>query len=319
MELKDSRILITGGAGFVGSHIADLLVKEEVLEIVVLDNLLRGKIENLENATKSGKVTFIEGDIRDKVLLEKLIKGIDFVFHQAAVRITRCAEYPREGYEIMSDGTLNVIEACVKEKVKKLIAASSASVYGLADYFPTDETHHPYNNRTFYGALKASNELMLRAFYEMYGLDYIVLRYFNVYGPRMDIHGAYTEVLIKWLDCIDEGKPPLIFGDGKQAMDFIYVEDVARANILAAKSNITDDVFNIASGKETTLLELLEALLKVLGSSLKPEFKEERKVNPVSRRLASIEKAERLLGFKINIGLEEGLRKLIEWRRKVKL
>ena len=315
MNLTNSRIFITGGAGFIGSHIADLLIKEDVSEIIVLDNLLRGRVENLQDTMESGKVTFVEGDIRDKSLVEKLTKGVDYVFHQAAVRITRCAEYPRECHEVMSEGTLNVIEACVKEKVKKLIAASSASVYGLADNFPTNEIHHPYNNRTLYGALKASNELTMRAFHEMYGLNYVALRYFNVYGPRMDIYGAYTEVLIRWMDCIDEGKSPLIFGDGKQTMDFVYVEDVARANILAVKSDAIDDVFNIACGKETSLLELLETLLKVMGSTLKPEFREERKVNPVRRRLASVEKAKRLLGFKTEIELEKGLRKLLEWRK----
>src|SRR3972149_3443779 len=314
MNLKNSRVFITGGAGFIGSHIADLLIKEDVSEIIVLDNLLRVRVVNLQDSMESRKITFVEGDIRDKSLIEKLTKGIDYIFHQAAVRITRCAEYPRECHEVMSEGTLNVIEACVKEKVKKLIAASSASVYGLADNFPTNEIHHPYNNRTLYGALKASNELTMRAFHEMYGLNYVALRYFNVYGPRMDIYGAYTEVLIRWMDCIDEGKSPLIFGDGKQTMDFVYVEDVARANILAVKGDATDDVFNIASGKETSLLELLETLLKVMGSTLKPEFREERKVNPVHRRLASVEKVKKFLDFNAKFNLEEGLKALVAWR-----
>jgi len=314
MILKGSTVFITGGAGFVGSHITDLLLKEDVSEIRILDNLLRGRIENIEDAMRSGKIRFVEGDIRNKSLVDELTKGTDIVFHQAALRITKCAEGHDECIDVMVGGTLNVLDACLKYKVKKIIAASSASVYGLADEFPTKEAHHLYNNRTLYGACKSFNELILRSFYDMYGLDYVALRYFNVYGPRMDIHGVYTEVMIRWLDRIDAGEPPLIFGDGSQTMDFIFIEDVAMANILAAKSDVTDNVFNVASGKETSLLELLRLLLKVKGSELKPEFREERKVNPVSRRLASTEKAERLLGFKAEIGLEEGLRRLIKWR-----
>ncbi|MBI4688816.1 MAG: NAD-dependent epimerase/dehydratase family protein [Nitrospirae bacterium] len=314
MNLKGKRVFITGGAGFVGSHIADLLLKEDVSEIRIIDNLLRGRIENIEGAMRSGKVKFVEGDIRDKSLIDELTEGTDIVFHQAALRITRCAEGHDECIDVMVGGTLNVLNACLRHKVKKIIAASSASVYGLADEFPTEESHHPYNNRTLYGACKSFNELMLRSFYDMYGLSYAALRYFNVYGPRMDIHGVYTEVMIRWLDRIDAGEPPLIFGDGSQTMDFIFIEDVARANILAAKSDVTDNVFNVASGKETSLLELLNLFLKVKGSELKPEFREERKVNPVGRRLASTKKAEKLLGFRAEVGLEEGLQRLVEWK-----
>jgi UDP-glucose 4-epimerase len=313
MNLQSTRVLITGGAGFVGSHIADLLLKENVSEIVIIDNLLRGNKKNIEDALKSGRVRFIEGDIRDRLLIDKLAKGIDIVFHQAALRITHCAESIRDCIDVMVDGTLNVLESSLRHGIKKVVAASSASVYGLADTFPTAEDHHPYNNRTLYGACKTFNELLLRSFYDMHGLDYVALRYFNVYGPRMDIHGVYTEVMIRWLDRISEGKQPLIFGDGKQTMDFIYIEDVARANILAAKSDTTDEAFNIASGKETSLLELLDLLLRLTNSKLQPRFEPERKVNPVRRRLASTEKAERLLGFKAEVGLEEGLRRLIEW------
>jgi UDP-glucose 4-epimerase len=314
MDLKGAKVLITGGAGFVGSYIADLLLDEGVSEIRIVDNLLRGRKENIKDALKSGKVTFAEGDIRDNPLIDKLTKGVDIVFHQAALRITRCAEGHDDCIDVMVNGTMNVLNACLKHNVKKIIAASSASVYGLADEFPTAETQHPYNNRTLYGACKSFNELVLRSFYDMYGLSYIALRYFNVYGPRMDIHGVYTEVMIRWLDRIAAGDPPLIFGEGKQTMDFVYIEDIARANMLAAKSDITDEVFNVASGTETSLLQLLETLLKVIGSDLRPEFREERKVNPVSRRLASVEKAERLLGFKAEVGLQEGLRRLVSWK-----
>lgn len=318
MDLKGTKVFITGGAGFVGSYIADLLLKEGVSEIRIVDNLLRGRKENIEDALKSGKVIFLEGDIRDKDLIDRLTGGVDIVFHQAALRITRCAEGHDECIDVMVNGTINVLNACLKHKVKKIIAASSASVYGLADEFPTEETHHPYNNMTLYGACKSFNELILRSFHDMHGMNYAALRYFNVYGPRMDIHGVYTEVMIRWLDRIAVGEPPLIFGEGKQTMDFVYIEDIARANILAAKSDITDEVFNVASGTETSLLELLEIMLKVISSDLKPEFREERKVNPVSRRLASTEKAEKLLGFKAEVGLEEGLKRLIQWKEQQK-
>lgn len=318
MDLNGSKILITGGAGFVGSFIVEHLLREGVSEIRIIDNLLRGRKENIEDAIRSGKVIFVEGDIRDRSLVDRLTEGTDIVFHQAALRITKCSEDHDECIDVMVEGTLNVLNACLKHKVKKVIAASSASIYGLADEFPTKETHHSYNNRTLYGACKSFNELLLRSFYDMYDLNYIVLRYFNVYGPRMDIHGIYTEVMIRWLDSIEAGESPLIFGDGKQTMDFVYVDDVARANILAARSDITDEVFNVASGMETNLLQLLDLLLKVTGSKLKPEFRKERKVNPVRRRLASIEKAEKLLGFKVKIGLEEGLKRLIQWKEKEK-
>jgi UDP-glucose 4-epimerase len=312
------KVLITGGAGLVGSHIADQLVKQGVSEIVILDNFVRGTKANLEWAIANGNVTIIEGDIRDQTLLNEIILGVDILFHQAAIRITQCAEDPRLALEVLVDGTYNVLEAAVKAKVKKVIAASSASVLGLAEEFPTTESHHPYNNRTFYGASKTFNEGMLRSFNQMYGLDYIALRYFNVYGSRMDIYGVYTEVLVRWMDRIIEGKPPLIFGDGLQTMDFVSVEDIARANILAAQSDVTDEVFNIASGIETSLNDLALSLLKVMKSDLTPEYTAERKVNPVKRRLADTSKAEKLLGFQAEISLEEGLTRLVDWWKKTK-
>jgi UDP-glucose 4-epimerase len=186
-------------------------------------------------------------------------------------------------------------------------------VYGLADVFPTPESHHPYNNRTWYGASKVMLEGLLRSFNDMYGFPYVAHRYFNVYGPRMDIHGKYTEVLIRWMDRIAAGQPPIILGDGKTTMDFVYIDDVARSNILALQSDVTDEVFNVASGTETSLNDLAAALLKVMGSKLRPEHGPERKVNPVSRRLADTSKAERLLGFRAEVSLEEGLRRLVDW------
>jgi UDP-glucose 4-epimerase len=241
--------------------------------------------------------------------------GVDFVFHQAAIRITQCAEEPRLALEVLVDGTFNVAETAVKSKVKRVVAASSASAYGMADEFPTSERHHPYNNRTLYGAAKAFNEGLLRSFYEMYGLGYVALRYFNVYGPRMDIYGAYTEVLIRWMEQIAAGKSPLILGDGTQTMDFIYIEDVARANILAAQANVADEVVNVASGIETSLNDLACTLLKVMNSNLKPQYGPERKVNSICRRLADVKKARELLGFEAGVSLEEGLRRLVEWWR----
>lgn len=311
--MKNQRVLITGGAGLIGSHIADLLVQRDVDEIVVLDSFVRGRRENLASALSSGRVTIVEGDIRDRKLLAEVMQGIDLVFHQAAIRITQCAEDPRLALEVLVDGSFNVAEQAVKSKVSKVVAASSASVYGMADDFPTTENHHPYHNRTFYGAAKTFNEGIFRSFHEMYGLPYVMLRYFNVYGPRMDVYGVYTEVLIRWMERIAHGKGPLIFGDGTQTMDFVFAEDIARANLAAADADISDEVFNIASGTETSLNDLAQILLRVMGSKAPLEYGPERKVNPVPRRLADVSKAKRLLGFKTTVSLEEGLRRLVAW------
>lgn len=313
MNLSNKRVLITGGAGLIGSHIADLVAAEEPAEIVIFDNFTRGRMANLCEAQARGPVTIVEGDIRDRELVRESAEGIDVIFHQAAIRITHCAENPRLALEVLADGTFNVLEAAVAARVKKIIAASSASVYGLAEEFPTPERHHGYNNGTIYGAAKLFNEGLLRSFHEMYGLDYVALRYFNVYGPRMDCFGAYTEVLIRWMEALDEGRPPSILGDGKQTMDFLSVEDVARANVLAAKADATDEVFNVASGAETSLTELAALLSHVMSRSVAPTYGPARKVNPVPRRLADTSKAEKLLGFRAEIPLEAGLRRLVEW------
>ncbi|MTJ14073.1 SDR family NAD(P)-dependent oxidoreductase [Anabaena sp. UHCC 0187] len=311
--MQNKRVLITGGAGLVGSHITEQLVKQGIAEIIILDNFVRGRRENIAWALANGSVTVVEGDIRDNKLLSEVMEGVDVVFHQAAIRITQCAEEPRLALEVLVDGTFNVLAAAVKTGVKKVIAASSASVYGMAEEFPTSEKHHPFNNQTLYGAAKTFNEGLLRSFHEMYGLNYVALRYFNVYGPRMDIHGIYTEVLIRWMERIASGKPPLILGDGTQTMDFVYIEDIARANILAAQADITDEVFNIASGVETSLNDLAQSLLAVMESNLKPEYGPARKVNSVQRRLADTKKAKEMLGFEVSISLEEGLRNLVNW------
>ncbi len=311
--LRGSRVLITGGAGLVGSHLADELVKAGAAEIVVLDNFVRGRRDNLTWASARGPVTLVDGDIRDRVLVDDLMQGIDVVFHQAAIRITQCAEEPRLALEVLVDGTFNVVEAAANAGVRKVVAASTASVYGLAEQFPTAEAHHPYNNRTLYGAAKAFGEGLLRSFHDTRGLQYVALRYFNVCGPRMDVFGAYTEIFIRWMERIAAGQPPLIFGDGCQTIDFVNVVDVARANVLAAVAAVSDEVFNIGSGEETSLKALADLVLKAMGSTLRPEHVPERKVNPVPRRLADIGKARVMLGFEPTVGLEAGIRQLVDW------
>ena len=317
-NLEGVRCLVTGGAGFIGSTIVDQLLKAGVAEVRVLDNFVRGNWGNLAWALDHGCVHVISGDICDAALVDRSTEGVDYVFHQAALRITRCAEAPREAVEVLVDGTLNVIEAALKHKVKKISAASSASVYGEPSYLPVDEGH-PFNNRTMYGAGKIATEQMLRAYHDTSGLSYVAFRPFNVYGPRMDMTGVYTEVLVRWLDAIEANQPPLIFGDGSQSMDFVYVEDVARAYIMGIESEVNDEVFNIGTGVRTSLCELCEMLLKLTGSSLKPEYREARRVGNVQRRLASIDKAQEMLGFRAAVTLEQGLRALIRWRRDAKV
>lgn len=316
MKIDGANILVTGGCGLVGSTTIDLLLRDfSPNRIVIFDNLVRGSFANVEDALKDPRVTLIKGDIRDIESLNKVTEGMDAVIHMATLRITACAAEPREALGVMCDGSFNVLEAAQSLGVKKVVTASSASVYGMADVFPTREDHHPYNNRTWYGASKVMLEGLLRSFNDMYGLPYVALRYFNVYGPRMDIHGKYTEVLIRWMERIASGEPPLILGDGSTTMDFIYIEDVARANVLALQSELQDDVFNVGGGIETSLNQLAEALLLVMKSNLKPVYGPERKVNPVARRCADTTKAAEMLGFRASVGLEEGLRRLVDWWR----
>ena len=316
--LTGATVLVTGGAGTIGSTIVDQLLGAGVAHVDVLDNLVRGRVENLGTALCSGRVNLVEGDLRDRDLVHDLTRGKDLVFHQAAIRITQCAEEPRLALEVLVDGTFTVLEAAVEARVDKLVYASSASVYGLAEQFPTGERHHHHNNDTFYGAAKSFNEGMARSFAAMYGLDQVGLRYFNVYGPRMDVHGFYTEVLVRWMERIADGEPPLIFGDGQQTMDFVFTRDIARANLLAAASDVREGVYNVASGTETSLLGLAEALLRAMGSDLSVEHGPERAVNGVSRRLADTTAARRDLGFVAEVGLEEGLRELVDWWRPLR-
>ncbi len=314
MDIDGARILVTGGAGLIGSATIDLLLQKHApKQIVILDNLVRGTLANVERAMRDPRLSLIQGDICDVDTVKHATQGMDAVIHLAALRITACAADPRRAMQVMCDGSFNVVEAAREAGVRKIVAASSASIYGLAESFPTREDHHPYNNQTWYGASKVMLEGLLRSYHAMHALPYAAMRYFNVYGPRMDLHGKYTEVLIRWMERIAAGQPPLILGDGKQTMDFVYIDDVARANVLALLSDADDEVFNVASGTETSLSELATALLRVMGSSLRPEHGPERSVNPVSRRLADTGKAERLLSFRSQVSLEDGLARLVDW------
>lgn len=312
-DLLGAQVLVTGGAGTIGSTLVDQLLAAGVGHVDVLDNLVRGRRDNLAAAFETGRVSLIDGDLRDRDLVHEVTAGKDVVCHQAAIRITQCAEEPRLALEVLVEGTFNVLEAAVAQRVDKVVAASSASVYGLAEEFPTTERHHHHNNDTFYGAAKSFNEGMLRSFRAMYGLNYVGLRPFNVYGPRMDVYGVYTEVLVRWMERIARGEPPLIFGDGAQTMDFVYTEDVARANVAAIKSPVVEGFYNVASGVETSLVGLARALLSAMDSELPVEFGPAREVNGVTRRLADTTAAELDLGFRAQVGLADGLRRLAEW------
>ena len=314
--IESARALVTGGAGTIGSTIVDQLLAAGAAEVRILDNLVRGSRANLADALGDDRVELVTGDIRDRGLVRDLVGDCDLLFHQAAIRITQCAEEPRLALEVLVDGTFNVLESAAELGVRKVIAASSASVYGLAESFPTGERHHHANNDTFYGAAKSFNEGMLRSLRATHGLDYVALRYFNVYGPRMDVHGVYTEVLIRWMERIRSGLPPLIFGDGNQTLDFVCTTDIARANLLAATSQVREGVYNIASGVETSLLELARLLLEVMGSDLAVEHGPARAVNGVTRRLADTRAAARDLGFTAEIDLADGLRGLVDWWRE---
>ncbi len=299
-----------------GSATVDLLLRSHnPARIIILDNLSRGSSANVESAVRDPRVELLERDIRNRGAVEAAMSGADAVLHLAALRITTCAAEPREAFDVMCAGTYNVVETAQRAGVRRLVAASTASVYGMADRFPTAEDHHPYNNRTWYGASKVMLEGLLRSFNDMHGLPYVALRYFNVYGPRMDIHGKYTEVLIRWMERIENGQAPLILGDGTQTMDFVYVDDVARANVLALMSDVSDEVFNVGTGVETSLKDLARLLARVMERDIEPEYGSERKVNAVPRRLASVEKAQHLLGFSASIPLEDGLRRLVTWWR----
>ena len=315
--LAGADVLVTGGAGTIGSTIVDQLLGAGARHVHVLDDFVRGRRANLQDAIHTGRVTIVEGDIRDRDLVHDLTRHRDLVFHQAAIRITQCAEEPRLALEVLVDGTFNVIEAAASAGVDRLVAASSASVYGMAEEFPTQERHHHHHADTFYGAAKSFNEGMARSFAATTacGTAAAVLQRLR---PRMDVHGFYTEVLVRWMERIADGAAPLIFGDGRQTMDLVFTTDVARANVLAAASDVTRGVYNVGSGQETSLADLAGSLLKVMGSDVPLEFGPERGVNAVTRRLADVSAARRDLGFESEVGLEQGLRELVEWWRPLR-
>jgi len=314
LSVEDARILVIGGAGFVGSHLVDQLTQEPVYEVVVLDDFVRGTRANLRQAVQDDRVRVVEGSITDLELLRDLMQGTDYVFHLAALWLYECVHQPRAALEVNVVGTYNVVETCQQMGVKKVVYSSSASVYGDAISIPMTEGH-PFNNRTLYGASKIAGEQFFRAFNEMYGLNYVGYRYMNIYGPRMDYRGAYVSVIMKVLDRIDQGLPPIIFGDGSQSYDFVHVEDVAQANVLGLKSDATDEFFNIGMGIKTSINELVHMLLEITGSDLQPEYRPQEQMF-VTHRVGSTEKAERMLGFQARIPLEEGLRSVVEWRRQ---
>jgi UDP-glucose 4-epimerase len=312
-QLDGARVMVIGGAGFLGSHIVDGLTGTAAREILVLDNFVRGTRRNLRQASEDPRVRVVDGSITDVEMLRELMAGTDYVFHLAALWLHECVNEPRSALEVNVVGTYNVVEAAVDAGVKKVVYSSSASVYGDAAFTPMTE-EHPFHNRTMYGATKIAGEQFFRAFNEQRGLEYAGLRYMNIYGPRMDYQGAYVSVIMKVLDRIEAGEPPVIFGDGSQAYDFVHVSDVARANILAMQADASDEFFNIGMGVKTTIGELVDLLLEITESDLQPEFRPQEQMF-VTNRVGSTEKAERLLGFRARVPLEEGLRSVVEWRR----
>ena len=315
MDIVGKKLLLIGGAGFIGSHTLDLLLKEDIKEIIIFDNFTRGKTENIELALKDPRVKIFEhgGDIVQSDILNSAMKNIDGVFHFAALWLLHCWDYPRSAFKVNIEGTFNVLQACVDNKIKKLVYSSSASVYGDAIEDPMTE-NHPFNNTNFYGASKIAGEQMARAYHYRYGLNYLGLRYMNVYGPRQDYKGAYIAVIMKILDNLNSGKKPVLYGDGKQSYDFISVKDCALANICAMKSDKQNEFYNVGTGVKTSLLELTKVILKEYGSQLDIEFKKEGQTF-VKNRVGDPRKAKQEIDFEFKIGLQQGIRDLIEWRK----
>ena len=314
MDLRGKKLLVIGGAGFIGSHVVDELVKTDAGEILIYDNFSRGTRDNLTDALKDSRVRVfgLGGDITQTDILNEAMKGVDGVFHLAALWLLHCHEYPRSAFEVNMRGTFNVLEACVANKVTRLVYSSSASVYGNAVQIPMSEDH-VYNNRTFYGATKIAGEHMCRAYHERYGLNYVGLRYMNVYGSRQDYKGAYIAVVMKVLDRLDQGLPPIIYGDGSQEYDFVYVSDVAVANVKAMQAETTDTFYNVGSGQATTILAITQMILEITGSRLPTQY-EPAGQTFVTKRIGDPTKAARELGFRSSIDLRDGLKRLIEWR-----
>ena len=300
----------------IGSHTVDLLTKEDAAEIVIYDNFVRGTQENLAQALKDPRVRVFEigGDICQSDILDAVLKGADGVFHFAALWLLQCHDYPRAAFDVNVRGTFNVLEACVSSGVKRLVYSSSASVYGDAVEEPMTE-EHPFNNKNFYGATKICGEAMTRAFHHRYGLDYVGLRYMNVYGPRQDYKGAYIAVIMKMLDAIDRGEGPTIFGDGSEAFDFVAVEDCAVANICAMKADKVDRFYNVGTGRRTSLKEIAEILLCLTGSTQAIRYAPRSQATLVRNRIGCPQRASAEIGFNAEVSLEEGLRRLITWRK----
>lgn len=315
MDLRGKKIVVVGGAGLIGSHTIDHLVKEDVKEIIVYDNFLRGSRENLSTALKDPRVKIYDvgGDITQTDILQSAFEGADGVFHLAALWLLQCHEYPRSAFDVNVRGTFNVMEACVQKGVKRLVYSSSASVYGDAVQEPMTEDH-PFNNKNFYGATKIAGEAFLRSFHHRYGLNYVGLRYMNVYGPRQDYHGAYIAVIMKMLDAIDKGESPTIMGDGSEAFDFVAVEDCGLANVCAMKSEATDRFYNVGTGKRTSLKKLAE-MLRVLTHCDKPiNYAPRSQATLVRNRVGCPKRASAEIDFTAQVDLNEGLKRLIEWR-----
>lgn len=313
--LDGARVVVTGGAGNVGSHVVDAALAAGAREVVALDALVRGVPENLHDALATGRARLEQMDIRDREAVRRGLEGADVVFHQAALRWTRCQEEPRDCQEVMVEGTFNVLEAAVAAKAKRVVLASSAVVYGEPVRLPMDEDQ-PLNGKTVYGAAKVANEQLARAYAHLHGMPVTTLRYFNVYGPRMDIRSKYTEVMIKWLDRIDRGEPLLINGDGSASADYVYVEDVVRANLLACATPAADAIVNVCSGVETPLRELAALLLRLTGTDVGIELRPQPEGALPARRVGDPTRAAELLGFRAETALETGVTKLIEWRRE---
>ena len=316
MDVKGKRLVVIGGAGLIGSHVVELLTREDVAEIVVYDNFVRGTGENLARAMRDSRVSVFEagGDICQSDILAKALDGADGVFHLAALWLLQCHDFPRAAFDVNIRGTFNVLEACVQQGVQRLAYSSSASVYGDAVEEPMTEDH-PFNNKNFYGATKIAGEAMMRAFHHRYGLDYVGMRYMNVYGPRQDYRGAYIAVIMKMLDAIDRGEGPTVYGDGSEAFDFVAVEDCARANLCAMRSDIVDRFYNVGTGKRTSLRELAEILLRLTGSNQPINYASRSQATLVRNRIGSPDSAAREIDFRAGIGLEDGLRRLIDWRK----
>jgi len=314
--LSGARVVVTGGAGTIGSHIVDAAVDAGAREVIALDALVRGIPANLDAALKTGKASLRGLDIRDREAVAASIDGADVVFHEAALRWTRCQESPRECHEVMVDGTFNVLAAAAAAKTARVVLASSAVVYGEPESLPIEEDQ-PLNGTTFYGSMKVANEQLARAFTHLNGLPTTTLRYFNVYGPRMDVRSRFVEVMVRWLNLIDEGKPLTLYGDGSSSVDFVYVEDVARANLLACETAAPAAIVNVCSGVETTMRDLAALLLRLTGSGVGMEFTPQPAGALPARRVGDPRRARDLLGFAAATTLEDGVRRLIEWRKEV--